>query len=62
MIHALSILVYAASSLGVVVLGRWPRSRVPSVEQLLGKIMSTRTGRTITLAFWVWIGWHFFAR
>lgn len=36
-------------------------SRVPTLGVVLGRIMSTRTGRLAVMAGWAWIGLHFFA-
>ena len=44
------------------VLGRRPDSRVPSVGTAMGWVMVTSTGRVVTLLFWSWVGFHFFAR
>jgi hypothetical protein len=43
-------------------LGTRPGSRVPTVGQGMGWAMATGTGRVVTLLFWCWVGWHFFAR
>ena len=53
---------------GVVELvARVGRSEVPTLGQLCGCVMGYRlgrvpVGRVAVLAFWWWIGWHFFAR
>lgn len=36
--------------------------RIPSLEQVLTRIMRTRTGRVGVLVAWGWVGLHFFAR
>lgn len=43
-------------------LGRRQGSRVPSVGTAMGWVMVTPTGRMVTLLFWGWVGFHFFAR
>jgi len=37
-------------------------SRIPSLGQLLARIMRTRSGRIGVLTAWAWVGLHFFAR
>ena len=46
----------------IALIGRWPRSTVPTVGQLLGYLMRRPAGRAIVLACWVWAGWHLFGR
>ena len=49
----------------IVVLNRLSRrdgSRIPSLADVLGWLMSSTTGRVATLLSWWWVGWHFFAR
>ena len=46
----------------MLLLGRREKSRVPTVEELLGHVMKTNTGRVCSILFWIWVGWHFFAR
>ena len=41
---------------------RWTRAPVPSLGDVLARIMGTRTGRIGVLAAWAWIGLHLFAR
>jgi hypothetical protein len=62
MTRALSIVAFLVAIAAVLLLGRRKKSKVPPVEELLGHVMSTRTGRACSLLFWVWVGWHFFAR
>ncbi|HEX3812941.1 MAG TPA: DUF6186 family protein [Mycobacteriales bacterium] len=62
MTRDITILAFAVTLAGVLLLGRRAGSKVPPAEELLGHVMSSRTGRVITLLFWIWIGWHFFAR
>jgi hypothetical protein len=37
-------------------------ARIPSLQQVLTRVMRTRTGRVGVLAAWAWVGLHFFAR
>ncbi|GAB3451191.1 DUF6186 family protein [Actinophytocola sediminis] len=34
----------------------------PTLGELVGIIVATRTGRFVMVALWVWVGWHFLAR
>jgi len=38
------------------------RTRIPSLGQVLSRVMRTRTGRVGVLVAWAWLGLHFFAR
>jgi Family of unknown function (DUF6186) len=40
---------------------RW-QSKIPSFEQVLSRLMRTRSGRIGVVAGWAWLGMHFFAR
>ena len=46
----------------VALIGRWPRSTVPTIGQVLGALTRRPAGRAIVLAVWIWLGWHFFGR
>jgi len=37
-------------------------TRTPSLGEVFGYLMRTRTGRVGVLLSWWWMGWHFFAR
>lgn len=50
------------AALALHLLGRRPDSPVPSVGTAIGWVMLTSTGRVVTLLFWAWVGFHFFAR
>ena len=43
-------------------LGRRPRSEIPTAGQCLGYLMRPAVGRVAVLLGWWWLGWHFFAR
>lgn len=62
MTRFLTLVIYAVAAALAIAFGRRERSQVPTVEELLGKVMVTRTGRACSLLFWLWVGWHFFAR
>jgi hypothetical protein len=38
------------------------QTRTPSLGEVFGHLMRTRTGRVGVLLSWWWVGWHFFAR
>jgi hypothetical protein len=40
----------------------WTRAPIPSLGDVLTRIMRTRTGRLGVLVAWAWLGLHFFAR
>ena len=44
------------------VLATRTRARIPSLGEVLGHAMRTRTGRVGVLVAWAWLGLHFFAR
>jgi Family of unknown function (DUF6186) len=44
------------------ILGRSPRTRIPTAGEWLGYIMRPRSGRALILLGWLWLGWHYFAR
>lgn len=63
--HDLTILGYLGLVLGGIVLellATRSRAPIPSLEQVLSRIMRTRTGRVGVLVAWAWVGVHFFAR
>jgi hypothetical protein len=62
MTRAVAIAVLAGVGVAVVAIGRWPRSTVPTVGELLGYLMRRPAGRALVLAGWMWAGWHFFGR
>jgi hypothetical protein len=41
---------------------RRPGSPIPSFGALLGRVMSTRSGRVGVMTGWLWLGVHFLAR
>ncbi len=38
------------------------RMQIPALEQVLTRVMRTRTGRVGVLVAWAWVGLHFFAQ
>jgi hypothetical protein len=55
------VLVLLAGAL-VQVLATRTRAPIPSLGEVLTRIMRTRTGRVGVLVAWAWLGLHFFAR
>jgi Family of unknown function (DUF6186) len=43
-------------------LGRNPRTRIPTLGEWLGYVMRPAAGRVLILLGWLWLGWHYFAR
>jgi hypothetical protein len=62
MTREIAIVIFVVTISAALLLGRRERSKVLPAEELLGHVMSTRTGRACSLLFWIWVGWHFFAR
>ncbi len=63
--HDLTVLGYVLLLLaGVVlqVLATRNPARIPSLGDVLSRVMRTRTGRVGVLVAWAWLGLHFFAR
>ena len=63
--HEVSIAVYLVVLAGIVllqVLATRTRAPVPSLGDLLTRVMRSRTGRVGVLVAWAWIGLHFFAK
>jgi hypothetical protein len=36
--------------------------RTPTLGEALSLVTSSRTGRWLVLAGWIWVGWHLFVR
>ncbi len=63
--HDLTVLGYLVLvSAGVVLelLATVRRTGIPSLQEVLTRVMRTRTGRVGVLVAWAWVGLHFFAR
>lgn len=54
--------VIALSVVCLHLIGRRAGSPIQSLGQLATMGMSTRAGRLVTMACWVWVGWHLFVR
>ena len=62
--HAITLwgyLLLVLAGVGVELAARRPGSRVPGLGVVLGRVMSSRTGRLAVMAGWAWLGLHFFA-
>jgi len=55
-------LMFLAALLALALLGRRPRSRIPSFDDLVRRAVGTRPRRIGVVVTWVWLGLHFFAR
>lgn len=51
-----------AAALVVELVARRPGSRVPTLSQLLRRLMHERWGRVVMLLVWWWLGFHFLSR
>lgn len=63
--RAITIAGYVVIVLAMVALQAWSSFRgsgIPSLGQMVARIMRTRSGRVGLLAVWAWVGLHFFAR
>jgi hypothetical protein len=55
-------LVILAGLVGTEIASRSSRNRIPTLSQVITRIMRTRTGRVGMLVAWAWLGLHFFAK
>ena len=53
---------FASAGVGLEALAHRRRSRLPSLGDILTRVMRTRSGRVGVVTGWAWIGLHFFAR
>jgi hypothetical protein len=51
-----------AALVSLEILGRSPRTRIPTLGEWLGYVMRSPAGRALVLLGWLWLGWHYFAR
>ncbi len=51
-----------AAGVGLQLVARGGRTRIPSLRVMLARVMRTRSGRVGVVAGWAWLGLHFFAR
>jgi len=63
--HALTVVAYAIIVTAAVVLqvvGLRQGSAIPSLGDVIRRVMSSKSGRVGVVAGWAWLGLHFFAR
>ena len=61
--HVVTILVFAllgVSLLGLELVARLPRSKIPTVSRLLIGGLGRRSVQVLIVLSWWWVGWHFF--
>ncbi len=58
----LGYLVFLLAGLLLELLATRTRMQIPALEQVLTRVMRTRTGRVGVLVAWAWVGLHFFAQ
>jgi hypothetical protein len=51
-----------ALAIGMNLRAHRPGSRLPTIGQVLARIMHTRTGRIAVVAWWAFIGFHLFSK
>ncbi|HUK67525.1 MAG TPA: DUF6186 family protein [Streptosporangiaceae bacterium] len=63
--HDFTVLGYVlilAAGVVVQLLATRTQARIPSLGDVVTRVMRTRTGRVGILVAWAWLGLHFFAR
>jgi hypothetical protein len=55
-------LVCLGIAIGMSLLARRPQSRLPTIGQVLARIMHSRTGRIAIVAWWAFLGFHLFSK
>jgi len=55
-------LVVLAGFVTLQIIGLRSKAAVPTIGEILSRVMRTRTGRVGVLVAWAWIGLHFFAQ
>jgi hypothetical protein len=61
--HAVTILVFAllgVSLIGLELVARLPRTKIPTVSRLLTSGLGRRSVQVLVVLSWWWVGWHFF--
>jgi Family of unknown function (DUF6186) len=61
-ITVLGFLIVLAGLIATDIAARRPGSRIPTLAQVLTRVMRTKTGRVGILVAWAWLGLHFFAK
>ncbi len=63
--HAITVSLYLfflAVGIGLNVRAHRPGSKIPTMSQVWRRIMHSRTGRIALVAWWAFIGMHFFSK
>jgi hypothetical protein len=55
-------LLFVFLGIGLNLLAHRRRSRIPTIGQVFGRIMHTRTGRIAVVAWWAFLGLHLFSK
>ncbi|HEX4702405.1 MAG TPA: DUF6186 family protein [Pseudonocardiaceae bacterium] len=50
------------AAVGLVLASHLPRTRIPTLSTLFGRLMRRRTTRVALVLAWWWVGFHFFVR
>jgi hypothetical protein len=61
--HAVTVLVFAllgVSLIGLELVARLPRSRIPTLSRLVTNGLGRRSVQVLVVLSWWWVGWHFF--
>jgi hypothetical protein len=61
-VTVLGFLVLLGGLIGTEIVARRTDSKMPTFDQVLTRVMRTRTGRVGMLVAWAWLGLHFFAK
>ena len=61
-VTVLGFLILLSGLIGTEISARRADSKIPTFDQVLTRIMRTRTGRVGMLVAWAWLGLHFFAK
>ena len=61
--HGVTILVFGllgVALIGLELVARMPRSKVPTLSRLLAGGLGRRSVQVLVVLSWWWVGWHFF--
>ena len=61
-VTVLGYLIVLAGLVGIEITARLGDGRIPTIGQVLTRVMRSRTGRVGILVAWAWLGLHFFAK
>lgn len=57
---AVGFLLCAAVAVVLVVQGQQRPDRIAPIDDLLDRVMASRTATVVIVLFWWWLGWHVF--